>query len=458
MKARHSSPVIKELLAPRTRLWTLASVALGFLAFRYFAGLSRYAFMERVQFENLISAAVFAVSFALVAQGTGLFDRENRFARMEVLVRGLVTGLLSMAVTSLILQFAFFIQVGRLSMLYGSLGAIAVNQLFLILVGRLLAQRPMRFLILGPETSVTRELISSFRKDHIRRHLQLAADAREYWLQNLDAIPLDRVKEILDSQEIADVVLTDAVPADSKTFRVALRAMRVGCRVVDENHFYAEVFRRYPGLALSPSWLSKAGFDSHKPYTNLLKRIFDLLLSFILLVLGAPFMFLIALIVKVSSPGPVFFFQERVGRSQQTFRMIKFRSMQVHDPIQGDQVTKQRDSRVTKIGKIIRPLHLDELPQLWNILRGDMSFVGPRPALSSLSREMSERSPGFELRQMLRPGLTGLAQISQGYSLDTPEELDQKLGYDLYYLRNYGLVLDLWILYRTAFVLAKRAW
>jgi lipopolysaccharide/colanic/teichoic acid biosynthesis glycosyltransferase len=106
----------------------------------------------------------------------------------------------------------------------------------------------------------------------------------------------------------------------------------------------------------------------------------------------------------------------------------------------------------------LRPLHLDELPQLWNIFIGDMSFVGPRPAMIDTIKEIRSQIPLFEIRQMIRPGLTGLAQISQGYSLDSKDELYEKLGFDLFYIRHYSLAFDLWIMVRTAFNLAKKAW
>jgi lipopolysaccharide/colanic/teichoic acid biosynthesis glycosyltransferase len=121
-------------------------------------------------------------------------------------------------------------------------------------------------------------------------------------------------------------------------------------------------------------------------------------------------------------------------------------------------VTQKGDQRVTWIGKILRPLHFDEIPQLVNIFRGQMSFVGPRPAMVNYVGEIRSQLPVFEIRQALRPGLTGLAQITQGYSLDSPEEITKKLSFDLYYLKHYSIWLDFLILFKTAFNLARRAW
>ena len=155
------------------------------------------------------------------------------------------------------------------------------------------------------------------------------------------------------------------------------------------------------------------------------------------------------------------FKQTRQGRFSKPFTMIKFRTMRAADVAKTEDnapTTDHNDERVTSIGRLLRPLHLDELPQLWNIFTGHMSFVGPRPESIEIVEKVRQWTPVFEVRHMLRPGLTGLAQISQGKTDDAQDAIQRKLSFDLYYLKNYNILFDLWILLRTAFTLTKRAW
>lgn len=190
--------------------------------------------------------------------------------------------------------------------------------------------------------------------------------------------------------------------------------------------------------------------------TNIVKRTIDFFGALILIVALSPLLLLIGLAIYVSSPGPALYTQIRQGRYSRPFRMIKFRSMTADH--QGHEATRPGDLRVTAIGKLIRPLHFDELPQLLNILLGHMSFVGPRPEALQIVERTRVKLPIFEIRHMVRPGLTGLAQVSQGKTQDGLEEITEKLSFDLYYLRNYGLALDLLIALRTAFVLTRKTW
>ena len=155
---------------------------------------------------------------------------------------------------------------------------------------------------------------------------------------------------------------------------------------------------------------------------------------------------LVALLIKASSAGPAFFKQRRQGRFSKPFNIIKFRTMYEQKAVAT--ATKQGDDRITKIGHVLRPVHLDELPQLWNIFVGQMSFVGPRPEASEILEKVRDLVPLFEVRHMIRPGLTGLAQISQGKTADGKEEIERKLSFDLYYLKNYSIFFDLWIMLR----------
>jgi lipopolysaccharide/colanic/teichoic acid biosynthesis glycosyltransferase len=443
-------------ISARTGPWFLASLVLSFGFFTWAAGFSRYAYRAEYRLQNLGAAAAFAFFFSVSGLGFGLFDREKRFIKLESLKLSLLSLLSGAVLSAALLQFLFFMRVGRISLAYGSLAAFSAVYAFHYLMGTLLSKVPLRFVVLGRESSLTEELLQYFSLPKTQRLHRHAQDLQLTLARGAQVWTPEEAGEFFAQSGVAELVLTRAAAEDPRALQMAIRALQSGVRVIDEASFYGEIFRCLPSAHLSTSWVTKAGFDVQRPMTNLLKRVFDAVGAVLGLVLASPVLVFIAVCVKFSSPGPVFFVQERQGRHFRPFKMIKFRTMRTD--LTGMAVTSQRDPRVTWIGRIIRPLHFDELPQLVNILLGDMSFVGPRPAMISLVKTLREKHPIFEIRQMLRPGLTGLAQISQGYSLDTEEEILKKLGYDLYYLKNYGVLFDLWIMVKTGFNLARGAW
>ncbi|HEV7516944.1 MAG TPA: exopolysaccharide biosynthesis polyprenyl glycosylphosphotransferase, partial [Thermoanaerobaculia bacterium] len=179
------------------------------------------------------------------------------------------------------------------------------------------------------------------------------------------------------------------------------------------------------------------------------KRLLDLTAACVGLLLAAPLMALVALAVRLDSPGPVFFRQERVGRGRRPFTLWKFRSMAQDAEAGGARWAVVGDPRVTRVGRFIRKTRLDELPQLWNVLIGDMSLVGPRPEREHFVRQLMEKNSFYEQRLVVRPGLTGWAQVKAPYASSFEESIE-KLKYDLYYIKNISLFLDVSILLSTA--------
>lgn len=179
---------------------------------------------------------------------------------------------------------------------------------------------------------------------------------------------------------------------------------------------------------------------------RLFKRLIDIAGALILLVATLPVMLLAAIAVRLSSPGPILYRQVRVGRHGRPFTMLKFRTM-VHDAERetGPVIAVENDPRITPVGRVLRKLRIDELPQLWNVLRGEMSLVGPRPERPIFVEQFGKEIPHYRYRLLVKPGLTGLAQVFGKYETDPKD----KLKYDLYYIRNYSIMLDLQILFRT---------
>ncbi|MCI5622546.1 MULTISPECIES: undecaprenyl-phosphate glucose phosphotransferase [Anaerostipes] len=189
------------------------------------------------------------------------------------------------------------------------------------------------------------------------------------------------------------------------------------------------------------------------PLTNtlnrMIKRFIDIIGSIVALILFSPIMLVVAILVKRSSPGPILFAQERIGLGNKPFKMYKFRSMGVQDPKkEAKQWTTKNDARVTPVGKIIRKTSLDELPQFWNVLRGDMSLIGPRPERPLFVEKFKEEIPRYMIKHQVRPGITGWAQVN-GFRGDT--SIRGRIEHDLYYIENWSLGLDIKILFLTFF-------
>jgi sugar transferase (PEP-CTERM system associated) len=215
----------------------------------------------------------------------------------------------------------------------------------------------------------------------------------------------------------------------------------------------ASVYEEYTGKIavenLRPSWLIFSDGFRKSRMLSAAKRSLDLTIASLGLIIALPLMALIALAIRLTSSGPVLYHQSRVGRHGHLFTIHKFRSMRTDAESTSGPVWAQKgDARVTPIGKWLRRLRLDELPQLWNILRGDMSFVGPRPERPSFVGELTRDIPYYGQRHIVRPGLTGWAQVCYTYGASTEDAL-QKLQFDLYYIKNLSIALDLFIMLQT---------
>ena len=197
-----------------------------------------------------------------------------------------------------------------------------------------------------------------------------------------------------------------------------------------------------------PSWLIYSEGSTVAQMRLLIKRGIDLLASLVLVTLTAPVVLVAALLIRMTSPGPVLFRQERVGQHGRPFMLYKFRSMRTDAEAAGPKWASENDPRVTPVGRVIRKLRIDELPQIFNVLKGDMSFVGPRPERPVFVEELARQLPYYAERHTVRPGITGWAQVNYPYGASV-EDARQKAQYDLYYIKNFSVFLDILILIKT---------
>ena len=220
-------------------------------------------------------------------------------------------------------------------------------------------------------------------------------------------------------------------------------------RFFDIATFYEKITGKIPVTTIEQIWFLENLTESRKKLYESLKRIFDLIFSLAFLIVSLPLAPLIALVIKLDSQGPIFFTQQRTGKEGKAFKAIKFRTMVVNAETNGPQWAAKNDQRVTKSGRFLRKTRLDEIPQLINVLRGEMSLIGPRPERPEFIEQLQNEIPFYKERLLIKPGLTGWAQVMGPAYGGSKEESLEKLQYDLFYIKNRSLALDLSILLKT---------
>jgi sugar transferase (PEP-CTERM system associated) len=237
-----------------------------------------------------------------------------------------------------------------------------------------------------------------------------------------------------------------------------LECRQLGIAITDLTTFFEREAGRVQLSLTQPSWLVYSGGFNATPMRRFTKRSFDLAASLCVLLLTWPLMLLVALAIRMESgPGqPIFYRQERVGARGKTFQLVKFRSMRTDAERDGvARWASQNDDRVTRVGRTIRKVRLDELPQLWNVLKGEMSLIGPRPERPQFVADLATKIDYYNLRHCLKPGLAGWAQLRYPYGA-SEDDAEEKLKYDLYYVKNHNLLFDLLILIQTVEVVLFR--
>jgi sugar transferase (PEP-CTERM system associated) len=268
------------------------------------------------------------------------------------------------------------------------------------------------------------------------------------------ALPLSEVVSGLGVKEV--VIAVREQRGGVLPLRELIDCRVSGVPVTDLAGLYERVRGEVPLDSLKASWLIYAPGFAQGGLRAFVKRSFDLTVSAALLVLALPVMAVTAVAIALDSPGPIIYRQERVGRGGRRFVCLKFRSMSLD--AERDGVARwalQSDPRVTRVGRFIRKMRIDELPQLINVLRGEMSFVGPRPERPSFVAELKHTIPYYDLRHSVKPGITGWAQVRYSYGASV-EDARKKLQFDLYYVKNHSLFLDLLILIETVRVVLFR--
>lgn len=227
-----------------------------------------------------------------------------------------------------------------------------------------------------------------------------------------------------------------------------------GKTIIDFERFYESLTGKVPISTINEVWFLENLSEINKQKFEKVKRWIDIAIACLL---GIPFVVIfpfVAAAIKLSSPGPIFYKQKRLGRNGKEFQIIKFRSMIDNAEKEGARWAEKRDRRITFAGNIMRKIRIDELPQIWNVIRGDISLVGPRPERPEFVKDLVEKIPHYSMRHLVKPGLSGWAQINFPYG-SSIEDSTQKLQYDLYYIKNRTLVLEIAIMLKTIMSLIR---
>ena len=454
---------ILDALHPARR-WTLllalAEFSALFLAFEAAVVLRFFGDFALIQ-EAFGSSALRGVGFAaillLAMTSMGMYAASSRDGWIGHVTRAVVAFIAGGLALMALQYLSPTDDVGRgvmiLALGTGFIAVLLVRGLALrIGQGELLRRR---VLVLG--TGEKADLIHArFRRGSDRRtfgivgYVPMAGDASRVPV-DLHLGATDGLLALVDLLGIDEIV----VAPDSRRGTLPLDDL-MACRLrgvhVNDLHSFLEsqTGRAHMGT-LSPSWVVfDSGFD-RSVMRSASKRIFDMTSSLLLLLLALPVMLLTALLIKLESGwrGPVFYFQERVGEGGKTFRVIKFRSMRTDAERDGvARWATANDERVTRVGRIIRKLRIDELPQVLNVLGGEMSFVGPRPERPGFVEQLEREIPYYGLRHAVKPGITGWAQLRYAYGASV-KDAEEKLKYDLYYVKNQSLMFDLLVLLQT---------
>lgn len=256
--------------------------------------------------------------------------------------------------------------------------------------------------------------------------------------------------EVVEKYKVDKIVVAIEGVIDQNLLKTMLQIKLSGVRVYTFLDFYEKMEERVPVQTINEQWfLFGRGFDIiHNSFNIRAKRIADIIFALTIFLFSFPIMLIAALIIRIESKGPVLFIQERIGKGNEVFKIMKFRSMKIHDEACYSKYADKKDSRITRFGCFMRKTRIDELPQLINVIKGEMSFVGPRPEWNKLCYDYMEQIPFYNLRHSVQPGLTGWAQVNYPYGASV-EDAVEKLQYDLYYIKHYSLMLDIIIFFKT---------
>ena len=405
-------------------------------------------------FSRVPQMITFALTLQLAMVGVGVYGVEALQSMRFAVARLVVSISLGVLLLSLIFFLIPALTFWRSNLLYAMVFSASGLTLVRILLGHTLDGQAFkrRVLILGagPRAARVQQLARRNGASFTIAGYVSMNDGPTAVVNSVNRADIANLSAHVVAVRASEVVLALEERRNALPLNDLLRIKTTGVHVNELSSFLERETGRVDLDSLNPSWLIFSdGFSSGRRLSSAGKRLFDIFVSAVILLLTGPLILFTALLVKLESKGPAFFRQRRIGLYGVPFEIPKLRSMREDAEVGGVAVWAQKDDpRITRVGAIIRKLRIDELPQAWSVLKGEMSFVGPRPERPQFVADLEARLPYYAERHMVKPGITGWAQINYPYGASI-EDARQKLEYDLYYAKNYTPFLDLLILLQT---------
>jgi exopolysaccharide biosynthesis polyprenyl glycosylphosphotransferase len=436
----------------------LAALAACWLSFAYQA--LRGAIVTDERFSVLITAAVYALLFAIFAHVFGLHDPLMRRDRLILAAKSVCVVALSVTGLALFELMIFYTRVGR---------HILLNTFVLSSTGMVVLRLALWRLSEGEK----RRVVVVGSAELADRVLGLVKESNIPY----EVVPLENVRCVLQPDgangelpmaclhgsnascrkcDIHEIVACYTEQTPRHELAALAHLLLSGVQVSDHSTFIERTFFKVPVQHIGPQWFFQCNTSPDDALYRGAKRLVDIFVGVIGLIATAPVLLLASLLIRLEGGGPVFYSQVRVGQFGRPFQIWKLRSMRVDAEKEGPQWAQEQDERVTRVGRFLRLTRLDEVPQFYNVVRGDMSLIGPRPERWEFVETLAKDLPFYHQRHLVRPGITGWAQINYPYGA-TREDALGKLEYDLYYIKYASLILDIQIVLRTIGALMKGA-
>jgi len=388
-----------------------------------------------------IYASIYGLCFLLAGEVSGLFVNSTRnlsWKRFLLAVVSSVLGSLGLVLAVWIVEFDF---IGRLAVFKIVIATGAISFLFLSFQNSLSNRNPWRVLA----------LLNDVRVKQLKSYLGTRADEIT-WIVSKES-PSESTMVKFCNENAVEILILDQGNEGNLNIDL-MEILASGVRVLGVEPFVESLSQKIPSAEVDRSWLARLDLRQRDPIVRRVKRLSDLFTATIGLILCLPILLIACLAIVLETGFPLFFHQKRTGLLGRTYTLHKLRTMQKDAEKKGAEWAQKGDLRVTRVGRFLRRWRIDEIPQFWNIIKGEMSIVGPRPERPELEKEINSRLPFWMCRYLLKPGLTGWAQIRFEYASDM-ESSEEKLAYDLFYIKNASFLLDLEIMLSTIRSLTK---
>ena len=456
-QGRHALRILGQFLTGLpVAAWMLVDVAILCTGLKFgYIYFVPPTYVPQVSIDLTSAAAIYSAALAVSGLVFGLYERETLMARSRILTRCLLTTVVATILSYAIIYLVMYTLLSRRAAGCAVAGHLIIGTSLRLFTCWAIHKVKRGLLLVGPR-SLSESFVQAAREGFFSEYELVGYVDDSNASGAAPVIPgcprlgdLSDISTLCGEKHISDIVVGAEIKRHGSDAQWMLPCLRRGHRVTNEAVFYEKATGQILVDEITPNWFLFADLQLHCDEWATLKRALDLVLSTIGFVLSAPLWPLIALSTKFNDGGPVLYSQDRVGQNGSIFRLYKFRTMKTGAENGKSVWATENDPRVTRVGRFLRRTRLDELPQLYNIFMGEMSVVGPRPERPDLVVELNEALSYYSARHLVKPGLTGWAQISFRYG-NTIEDAKRKLQFDLYYLKHMCWELDVIILLRTA--------